>query len=275
LLFAERISEPVVPVEDESVSSLVSSGTGVSLRTFMFAGVLAMSTMFTAMFSAASLVWDREFGFLREMLVAPVSRGAILIGKALGGTTVATIPGLGFLALAGAVGVPYDPLLLVALVVELLMLSFVLTAVGLVIAGRIRQIQSFMALTQLFLMPMLFLSGACSRCRTCLPGCTSSRGLTRSPTRSTRCAGRFRASGRPVPGRSAPEPGGHVGVVDGARRTSNCCWSFRWGRSCSPPPSGSSGGPSRGPDEGAIALHTARQGRPATSRDSGWREGPV
>ncbi|HEX8100209.1 MAG TPA: ABC transporter permease, partial [Actinomycetota bacterium] len=56
------------------LSSLIPSRSGVSLRTFMFPGVLAMSTMFTAMFSAASLVWDREFGFLREMLVAPVSR---------------------------------------------------------------------------------------------------------------------------------------------------------------------------------------------------------
>ena len=143
------------------LSSLVTGGTGgLSLRTFIFPGVLAMSTMFTAMFSAASLVWDREFGFLREMLVAPVSRGAILVGKALGGSTVATIPGVVMLAFAGAVGVPYDPLLMLVLVAELLLLSFVLTVVGLVIAGRIKQIQSFMALTQLFLLPMLFLSGA-------------------------------------------------------------------------------------------------------------------
>src|SRR6266540_6183844 len=98
------------------LSSLVSGGTGgVSLRTFIFPGVLAMSTMFTAMFSAASLVWDREFGFLREMLVAPVGRGAIVIGKALGGATVATVPGVVMLAFAGAVGVPYDPVLLLTL----------------------------------------------------------------------------------------------------------------------------------------------------------------
>ena len=143
------------------LSSLVSGGTGgVSLRTFLFPGVLAMSTMFTAMFSAASLVWDREFGFLREMLVAPVSRASIVIGKALGGASAATIPGVIMLAFAGVVGVPYDPVLMLVLVVELLLLSFVLTAVGVMVAGRIKQIQSFMALTQLFLMPMLFLSGA-------------------------------------------------------------------------------------------------------------------
>ncbi len=143
------------------LSSLVSAQTGgISFRTFMFPGVIAMSTIFTAMFSAASLVWDREFGFLREMLVAPVSRSSIMIGKAIGGATVATIPGAAILVLAGTVGVPYDPVLLIALVVELFLLSFVLTAVGLVVAGRTKQIQSFMAITQLFLMPMLFLSGA-------------------------------------------------------------------------------------------------------------------
>ena len=161
--FVVSLLQPVLYlfVLGTGLSSLVSGGTGgVSLRTFIFPGVLAMSTMFTAMFSAASLVWDREFGFLREMLVAPVGRGAILVGKALGGSTVATIPGIVMLAFAGAVGVPYDPLLMLALVAELLVLSFVLTVVGLVIAGRIKQIQSFMALTQLLLMPMLFLSGA-------------------------------------------------------------------------------------------------------------------
>jgi ABC-2 type transport system permease protein len=142
------------------LSSLIPSRSGVSLRTFMFPGVLAMSTMFTAMFSAASLVWDREFGFLREMLVAPVSRGAILVGKALGGATVATIPGVAMLAVAGLVGVPYDPVMLISLVAELLLVSFLLTTVGLVVAVGVKQIQSFMALTQLLIMPMLFLSGA-------------------------------------------------------------------------------------------------------------------
>ncbi len=143
------------------LSTLVSRGFGgLSLRTFLFPGVLAMSTMFTAMFSAASLVWDREFGFLREMLVAPVGRSTIIIGKALGGATVATAPAIVMLAFAGAVGVPYSPPLMLVLLLEILLVSFTLTTVGLVVAVRIKQIQSFMALTQLFLMPMLFLSGA-------------------------------------------------------------------------------------------------------------------
>ncbi len=74
---------------------------GVDFRTFIYPGVLAMSVLFTSIFSAASIVWDREFGFLREMLVAPVRRWAIVVGKCLGGATVATFQGIIFLALAG------------------------------------------------------------------------------------------------------------------------------------------------------------------------------
>jgi ABC-2 type transport system permease protein len=144
------------------LSGLASRGlpAGVDFRTFIYPGVLAMSVLFTAIFSAASIVWDREFGFLREMLVAPVRRWAIVVGKCLGGATVATFQGLIFLALAGVAHVPYDPLLLLTLVGELLLLSFTLTAFGVMMAARIKQIQAFMALTQLFVLPLFFLSGA-------------------------------------------------------------------------------------------------------------------
>jgi ABC-2 type transport system permease protein len=143
------------------LSALASGGTGgVNLRTFMFPGVLSMALLFTAAFSAGSIVWDREFGFLREMLVAPVRRGAIVIGKCLGGATVAAGQGLVFLSLAGLVHVPYSPVLLLTLVAELLLLAFTLTAFGLMAAARIRSMQSFMALVQMFLLPMFFLSGA-------------------------------------------------------------------------------------------------------------------
>jgi len=133
---------------------------GVDFQTFIYPGVLAMSVLFTSIFSAASIVWDREFGFLREMLVAPVRRWAIVIGKCLGGATVATFQGLIFLALAGVAHVPYNPVLLLTLVGELLLLSFTLTAFGVMMAARIKQIQAFMALTQLFVLPLFFLSGA-------------------------------------------------------------------------------------------------------------------
>jgi ABC-2 type transport system permease protein len=144
------------------LSRLASRGlpAGVDFKTFIYPGVLAMSVLFTAIFSAASIVWDREFGFLREMLVAPIRRWAIVVGKCLGGATVATIQGIIFLALAGVANVPYNPVLLLTLVGELLLLSFTLTAFGVMMAARIKQIQAFMALTQLFVLPLFFLSGA-------------------------------------------------------------------------------------------------------------------
>jgi ABC-2 type transport system permease protein len=119
-----------------------------------------MSVLFTAMFSAASIVWDREFGFLREMLVAPVSRWALVLGKCLGGATVATFQGIIILILAGVAHVPYDPILFLTVIGELLLLSFTITAFGVMMAARIKQIQAFMALTQMLVMPLFFLSGA-------------------------------------------------------------------------------------------------------------------
>jgi ABC-2 type transport system permease protein len=144
------------------LSGIASRGMppGIDFKTFIYPGVLGMSVLFTAIFSAASIVWDREFGFLREMLVAPVHRWAIVVGKSLGGATVATFQGVIFLCLAGLAHVPYNPVLLLTLVGELLLLAFTLTAFGVMMAARIKQIQAFMALTQMFVMPLFFLSGA-------------------------------------------------------------------------------------------------------------------
>jgi ABC-2 type transport system permease protein len=133
---------------------------GIDFKTFIYPGVLAMAVLFTAIFSAASIVWDREFGFLREMLVAPVSRASIVVGKCLGGATIATFQGIIILALAGLAGVPYDPVLMLILVGEMLLLAFTLTAFGVMMAARITQFQAFMALTQMLVLPLFFLSGA-------------------------------------------------------------------------------------------------------------------
>jgi ABC-2 type transport system permease protein len=129
-------------------------------KTFMFPGVLCMAVLFTAIFSAISIVWDREFGFLREMLVAPVSRSSIVIGKCLGGASVATMQGIVMLCLAGAVHVPYNPVLIVTLVFELLLVAMALTAFGTMAASRIEQVESFQVVMNFFVLPMFFLSGA-------------------------------------------------------------------------------------------------------------------
>jgi len=137
-----------------------SAGAGIDFRTFMFPGVLAMTVLFTSIFSAISIVWDREFGFMREMLVAPVRRGALVIGKCLGGTTVATIQGGIMLLLAGLVHVPYSPALLGVLVLEMALTALALTALGTLIASRVARIESFQVVIQFLVLPMFFLSGA-------------------------------------------------------------------------------------------------------------------
>jgi ABC-2 type transport system permease protein len=143
------------------LSQLASAGThGVNFRTFVYPGVLCMAVMFTAMFSAASIVWDREFGFLREMMVAPVRRSSLVLGKCLGGATVATFEGIIVILIGPLVGVPYVPILLLEIFALQLLLAFAITAFGAMAAARVSQMQSFMALTQMVVMPMFFLSGA-------------------------------------------------------------------------------------------------------------------
>ncbi|MFI0418517.1 ABC transporter permease [Spongiactinospora sp. 9N601] len=133
---------------------------GLDFRTFMYPGMISMTVIMTAMFSAGSIVWDREFGFLREMLVAPVSRTAIVVGKCLGGAVVATGQGIVILALAGAVGVPYDPVLMLTLLGEMFLAAFTITAFGVMLAARMKNMQSFFGVMQMAIMPMMFLSGA-------------------------------------------------------------------------------------------------------------------
>jgi ABC-2 type transport system permease protein len=116
--------------------------------------------MFIAMFQAASIVWDREFGFLREMMVAPVRRSSIVIGKCLGGATVASAQGVIVLALAGVVHVPYNAVLILGVFGLQLLLAFTITSFGVMIAIRVKQMQSFMGVMQMIITPLFFISGA-------------------------------------------------------------------------------------------------------------------
>jgi ABC-2 type transport system permease protein len=143
------------------LQQLSHAGThGVNLKTFIYPGVLAISVLFTAMFSAASIVWDREFGFLREMMVAPVRRSSIVIGKCLGGATVASLQGVIVLCLAGVVHVPYNAVMIIEILALQMLLAFTVTAFGVMLAVRIKQMQSFMGVMQMIVTPMFFISGA-------------------------------------------------------------------------------------------------------------------
>jgi ABC-2 type transport system permease protein len=142
------------------LGSIVDTGGGTSFRTFLFPGVLATSVLFTAAFAGISLVWDREFGFLREMMVAPISRASIIWGKCLGGAIVATGQSLVLLALLGTVGIPYSPGLILGLIGCLFLGALLLTALGVLLSTRIKTIQAAMPVSQLLIMPMMFLSGS-------------------------------------------------------------------------------------------------------------------
>ena len=133
---------------------------GVSYQQYLFPGILAMSVLTSALFSAIAIVWDREFGFLREMLVAPVSRSSLVLGKALGGGSVAVTQGLVLVVFAPIVGVSFTVASFFAMVFFMLLLAFSLTAFGIVIACRMQCMESFQMVMALVLQPMLFLSGA-------------------------------------------------------------------------------------------------------------------
>lgn len=142
------------------LSRVVAHTPGADYRTFLFPGVVAISVLFTAVFAGVSIVWDREFGFLREMLVAPVRRSAIVTGKCLGGATTATVQGIVLLVIGGLVGVPYAVTLELGMLGLMFLTSFAVTALGMVLAARVRTIQSVMPIVQMALAPMMFLSGA-------------------------------------------------------------------------------------------------------------------
>jgi ABC-2 type transport system permease protein len=133
---------------------------GVSYTQFIYPGVISMSVLFTAIFGAMSIVWDREFGFMRELLVAPIDRAAIAVGKTLGGATQAMIQGLILLVLAPFVGVHLDPVVVLQLIALTFVLAFGLSAMGVALASYMRSMQGFQVVMNFLMMPMFFLSGA-------------------------------------------------------------------------------------------------------------------
>ena len=132
---------------------------GVDYIQFMYPGILAMTVLMTSVMSGVSIVWDREFGFLKEVLVSPLSRSGVLAGKAVGAATIAIIQGAIMLVLAPIVNVPINLGTVLALLPLLLILSLSLSGLGLLIGARMRSQQGFQIVMQLVIFPMMFLSG--------------------------------------------------------------------------------------------------------------------
>jgi ABC-2 type transport system permease protein len=127
---------------------------------YIFPGSVAMIVLFTAIFSMMSLIQDRNEGFLLSVLAAPVSRSAIVLGKVLGGTTLAAVQGVVFLVFAPFVGAHLTPATIGVAVVVTLLMSFELTALGFAIAWPMDSPQAFHAIVNLILLPLWMLSGA-------------------------------------------------------------------------------------------------------------------
>lgn len=142
------------------LSRLVGTTGEVSFVQFLMPGVIAMTVVFASISSGLSVLWDREFGFLREMLVAPPYRATLVVGKVAGGAFVATVQGTLLLVLAPVVGITLNALLLVSLIGIAALTAIALTALGVLLASTLRRMESFQSLMQLIMMPMIFLSGA-------------------------------------------------------------------------------------------------------------------
>jgi ABC-2 type transport system permease protein len=133
---------------------------GLTYQTYIFPGILGMTLLFTSVFSGVSVIWDREFGFLKEILVAPVSRTAIVVGKALGSGTGALIQGVILLPLSFLVGVHLSPISVVILLPTMILISIGLVSVGLLIGSLMTSMEGFNFIMSLVIMPMFFTSGA-------------------------------------------------------------------------------------------------------------------
>src|SRR6185312_1641250 len=148
---------------------VIGSGFGSSFRSgvgnqgyleYFYPGSLLMIVLFTSIFTMMSVIEDRDRGFLSSVLVAPVGRSTIVMGKVLGGTTLSAVQGLIFLVFAPTVGVHMGFADFLVVVLSVFLMSFCLTALGFALAWRMESAQAFHAIVNLFLIPLWLLSGA-------------------------------------------------------------------------------------------------------------------
>lgn len=143
-----------------STFKMAAAPGGFDYVDFIYPGIIGMTILFTALFSAVSIIWDREFGFLKEVLVAPVSRTAIVVGKTLGGSSIALIQGSILLFLAPLIGVHLTITKVTWLLFLMLIIAFAITSLGLLIASRMYSMEGFQMIMNFLVMPMFLLSGA-------------------------------------------------------------------------------------------------------------------
>jgi ABC-2 type transport system permease protein len=143
-----------------ALSPAFEGGGGIRFSKFIFPGIISMTVLFTSIFSAISIVWDREFGLLKEVLIAPVSRWSIVIGKALGGSTVAVIQGSIMLLLAPLIGAKLSLLIFLKSVLVMYLIALSMTGLGIMIVARMKEMEGSQMIINFVIMPIFFLSGA-------------------------------------------------------------------------------------------------------------------
>jgi len=132
---------------------------GVDFLQFMYPGIVAMTVLTSSLFAGVSVVWDREFGFLREILVAPIGRAGIVLGKAIGASITSLIQVSIMLLLAPVLGVAITPELVLKLIPIVMILSLGLSGLGILIATFMTSQQGFQLVIQLLIFPLIFLAG--------------------------------------------------------------------------------------------------------------------
>jgi ABC-2 type transport system permease protein len=133
---------------------------GVDYQLFIFPGIVAMSIIFSSVFFGSYIIWDRKFDFLKSVMVAPVSRASVFIGKTLGGMTTSLIQASILLAIGAAIGVPFTPVSLAQAVAVILLMSFGLTSLGLALGSYMYSLEGFQMIVSFVVFPLFFLSGA-------------------------------------------------------------------------------------------------------------------
>jgi ABC-2 type transport system permease protein len=134
-------------------------GIEIDFLQFMYPGIIGQTVLMPSIMSGLSIVWAREFGFLREVLVSPLNRSGVILGKSLGTAIVAVSQGVIILALAPIVGVALNARIILLLIPLLIVLSLSLSGLGLFIGSRMRSQQGFQMLMQILIFPLIFLSG--------------------------------------------------------------------------------------------------------------------
>jgi ABC-2 type transport system permease protein len=147
-------------VVGNGMSSLIRPQAGFSYLQFIFPGMIGMTILFSSIFSSISIVWDREFGFMKEMLVAPISRTSIVVGKAISGTFISVAQAIIILVLIPFLGIHITFMQFIEVVCVSVLVSFCITSMGILIAARLTSFDGFNIIMNFLVMPMLFLSGA-------------------------------------------------------------------------------------------------------------------